>query len=136
MAGEKMADLNLSQEKIAAAEELLGISYTANEREQMLSNLEGQILSAKARRGLEINNDSPMASRFDPRLPHFNMPTEEGYIESVCNDKIPKSDEEIAFASVRQQASWIERGELTSRRLVEIYLNRIEKYSAFRCVGC
>ncbi len=125
-----MANLNLSQEKIAAAEELLGISYTANEREQMLSNLEGQILSAKARRGVAINNDSPMASRFDPRLPHFNMPTEEGYIESVCNDKIPKDDEEIAFASVRQQASWIERGELTSRRLVEIYLNRIEKYSA------
>ncbi|MGA0314966.1 MAG: amidase [Alphaproteobacteria bacterium] len=125
-----MADFNLSQEKIAAAEELLGISYTADEREQMLSNLEGQILSAKARRRVEINNDSPMASRFDPRLPHFIMPIEDGYIESECNDKIPQNDEEIAFASVRQQASWIERREITSRRLVEIYLDRIERYSA------
>jgi len=128
--GVKMAKLNLSQKKIAAAEELLGISYTSDEREQMLSNLEGQILSAKARRSVELNNDSPMASRFDPRLPHFSMPREDGYIESECNDKIPQSDEQIAFSSVRQQASWIERGEITSRRLVEIYLDRIDRYSA------
>ena len=125
-----MVEFNFSKEKIAVAEELLGISYTSDEREQMLSNLEGQILSAKARRSLEINNDSPMASRFDPRLPHFNMPTEEGYIESGCNDKIPTNDEQIAFASVRKQASWLQRGEITSRTLVEIYLDRIERYSA------
>jgi hypothetical protein len=59
---------------IESAERLVGIAYTAAEREQMIGNLEGQIASAIARRKFRFDNSMPTASRFDPRLPNFRMP--------------------------------------------------------------
>ena len=59
---------------IEGAERLVGVAYTAAEREQMVGNLEGQIASAIARRKLRFDNSMPTASRFDPRLPNFRMP--------------------------------------------------------------
>jgi hypothetical protein len=59
---------------IEGAERLVGVAYTAAEREQMVGNLEGQIASAIARRNLRFDNSMPTASRFDPRLPNFRMP--------------------------------------------------------------
>ena len=44
--------------------------------------------------------------------------------------RLPESDEEIAFAPVARLSQWLARGELTSRRLTEIYLARIEDYGA------
>ena len=59
---------------IEGAERLMGVAYTAAEREQMAGNLEGQIASALARRKVRLDNSMPTASRFDPRLPNFRMP--------------------------------------------------------------
>lgn len=39
---------------IAAAERLMGVEYSAAERQQMLDNLEGQIASAVARRAVAM----------------------------------------------------------------------------------
>ena len=61
-------------ETIAAAETLLGVRYTAAERQLMVGNLAGQIESARARRALTLANSVPMAARFDPRLPGFPAP--------------------------------------------------------------
>ncbi|MGB0635222.1 MAG: amidase [Paracoccaceae bacterium] len=113
---------------ILSAEKLLGISYSKAEREQMVENLEGQILSAKVRRGVTLNNESPMASKFDPRLPGFQMPSGSDVKIRIKRKPIPKKDEDIAFASVVDQGNWIKYGLITSRRLTEIYLRRIKKY--------
>ncbi len=40
---------------------------------------------------------------------------------------LPSTDDDIAFASVSQQSRWIESRLLTSERLTNIYLNRIER---------
>mgnify|MGYP006987900580 CR=1 FL=1 len=45
-----MAKHTLTLEDIEGAERLVGVSYTPQERQQMLENLEGQIASARARR--------------------------------------------------------------------------------------
>jgi Asp-tRNA(Asn)/Glu-tRNA(Gln) amidotransferase A subunit family amidase len=42
---------------------------------------------------------------------------------------LPQDDSDIAFASVGQLSSWIVSGALTSRRLTEIYLSRIERFA-------
>ena len=65
-------------EDIEGAERIFGASYTLQERQQMLDNLEGQIASARLRRTVRLDNDEPMATRFDPRLPNFTMPAPEG----------------------------------------------------------
>ena len=113
---------------ILSAEKLLGISYSKAEREQMVENLEGQILSAKIRRGVILTNESPMASKFDPRLPGFQMPSGSHVKTTVKRKPIPKTDEDIAFASILDQGNWIKRGLITSRRLTEIYLDRIKRF--------
>jgi Asp-tRNA(Asn)/Glu-tRNA(Gln) amidotransferase A subunit family amidase len=48
---------------------------------------------------------------------------------------LPANDADIAFASVTQLSRWIELRKLTSERLTQIYLRRIEQFdSKLRCV--
>jgi len=123
-----MTTESLSLEDIEGAERLAGVSYTPQERQQMLDNLEGQINSARMRRAVHLGNDEPMATRFDPRLPTFAMPAPAGPLRFSEPDKadLPGDDEDIAYAPVTQLSSWLRQGRLTSRRLTEIYLARIE----------
>ncbi len=117
----------LTQADIAAAEKLMGVEYTPDERAQMLDNLEGQLLSAKARRDMPLDNATPMACRFDPRLPGFAMPHGRDTMRlSAPEAGTPGPDEDIAFAPVTDLAHWIATGQITARRLTEIYLARIE----------
>ena len=115
---------------ITSAEKLLGITYSNSEREQMVQNLEGQILSAKLRRGMELDNKIPMASKFDPRLPGFQMPSSRSVKARENSIKLPKKEEDIAFSNVGEQGTWIKNGLITSRKLTQIYLDRIEKLNS------
>ncbi|MEW9920103.1 amidase [Marimonas sp. MJW-29] len=117
----------ITEADIAAAEKLLAIAYTAQERAQMVGNLQGQIDSAVARRKVDLPNTVPMSLRFDPRLPGFEMPTADGVTGSRPDAPLPESDEDIAFASLPQLSGWIASGALSSRRLTEIYLDRIAR---------
>ena len=94
----------------------------------MINDLEDQIISAKTRRNRIFDNNVPMASKFDPRLPGFEMPNLTGLKISEKTYKCPSSDEDIAFASVAAQGHWIKTKQITSRRLTEIYLDRINKF--------
>ncbi len=125
-----MSERDITIETIEAAETLMGVSYTLAERKLMLDNLEGQIEAARARRALVLDNDLPMASRFDPRLPGFSgFPPQKPLRPSNADPgPLPERDEDIAFAPVTRLAQWLARGALTSRRLTEIYLARIEDY--------
>jgi Asp-tRNA(Asn)/Glu-tRNA(Gln) amidotransferase A subunit family amidase len=116
----------LTLETITAAEAMMGVSYSAAERQMMLDNLEGQIALAVQRRGLPLANDVPMAMRFDPRLPGFVMPQgADLLILSQVIDPLPAKDADVGFASVLQQGHWIRTGVLTSERLTRIYLDRM-----------
>ncbi|MGI4797563.1 MAG: amidase [Janthinobacterium lividum] len=118
----------VTTESIAAAEDLLGVSYTPAERAQMVGNLEGQIASAVARRRAPLANDMPMASRFDPRLPTTPLPGAQVPVRySTVDAPCPSDEEAIAFAPLTHLSAWIRTGTLSSRRLTEIYLSRVER---------
>ena len=123
-----MSEHALSVGDIEAAERLLGIVYTARERQQMVGNLDGQTASARLRRAVPLTNAMPMASRFDPRLPGFKLPAAVGppRFSEPGSAPLPSSDVDIAFAPLTQLSAWIASGVLTSRRLAGIYLARIE----------
>ena len=123
-----MSKLNITTDMIAAAEQILGIAYTPAERTLMLDNLDGQIEAAQARRKLIFPNDLPPASRFDPRLPGAPPPPPQQPMVRSPRDAgpLPGSDEDIAFAPVTDLSRWIESGEIASRRLTDIYLDRVE----------
>jgi Asp-tRNA(Asn)/Glu-tRNA(Gln) amidotransferase A subunit family amidase len=116
----------ITLETIAAAEAVVGVRYSPEERQLMLDNLEGQIASALARRSVSMPNHVPMAMRFDPRLPGFAMPHgADALTLSTVTAPLPKSDEDIAYAPVTHLSAWIRSGALTSRRLTQMYLDRI-----------
>jgi Asp-tRNA(Asn)/Glu-tRNA(Gln) amidotransferase A subunit family amidase len=118
--------MTITPDTIAAAETLLGITYTPEERAQMIGNLEGQIASARASRALRHDNAVPMACTFDPRLPGFAMSHGADRLTlSPVTAPVPADDADIAFAPVTHLAHWIATGALTSTRLTRIYLDRI-----------
>ncbi len=122
-----MADFK--PETIAAAEDILGVRYSEAERMLMCGNLAPQIENARRRRKLVFANSLAPATRFDPRLPGFRTPVPQRPL--VWRDRVPvslaQSQEDIAFAPVSVLAGWIRSGELTSRRLTGIYLDRIDR---------
>ncbi len=121
-----MTQPEITLDTIAAAERLMGVDYSPAERQQMLDNLEGQITSALLRRAVPLANAVPMALRFDPRLPGFSMPHGADRLTlSAVAAPLPAGDEDIAFAPVTHLSAWIKSGVLTSRRLTQIYLDRI-----------
>ncbi|MFO7857108.1 MAG: amidase [Paracoccaceae bacterium] len=124
-----MADRGIDAETIAAAERVMGVEYTPEERAAMLDNLEGQIAAAAARRATPFPNDLPTASRFDPRLAGFAPPPapRPGGRAPMRAGPCPTEEADLAFATVAELSQWIERGELTSARITEVYLSRIER---------
>ena len=118
----------ISLADIEGAERLLGLAYTATERAQMLDNLDGQRELATARRGVTLDNSTPMASRFDPRLPGFAMPHGADALRySEVVRKLPDDEEDIAFAPLTDLSHWVQSGQITSLALTEIYLGRIAR---------
>lgn len=124
-----MDKIAISPETIEAAEALLGVSYTAQER-GLMGNIGDQVKLALRSRSLDLPNDAPTATRFDPRLPGFRMPDGSGVtLQPRQHEKLPDDDEDIAFAPVTSLGAWIAGGQLTSRRLTEIYLDRIAAFN-------
>ena len=123
-----MSDKTISLSDIEAAENLLGIEYSQGERELMVDNLEDLIASAQARRNVIFPNALPPATTFDPRLPTTRLPAAQKSISisKVDAGALPENDVDIAYSPVTQLSEWIRSGQITSRRLVEIYIDRIK----------
>jgi Asp-tRNA(Asn)/Glu-tRNA(Gln) amidotransferase A subunit family amidase len=70
------------------------------------------------------------ATRWEPN--QFAQSTEHGrnrFVRSKLEERaLPARDSEIAFASVTQLSRWIETRQLSSERLTQIYLKRLERY--------
>jgi len=138
-------DGRITERTLAEAEKLFGLHFTESERRLMLGGAfeaaeEGyfhrQLASLRRLRSQEMSNDLAPALKFDPRLPGTAYPEQGDAIELAPVDigPLPRDPAEIAFASVRHQARWLARGEMTSRGLTEIYLDRIRRHAdALKC---
>ncbi|MGX6647536.1 amidase [Maricaulaceae bacterium MS644] len=121
----------VTRETFACAEPLLGVSYTADEREQMLAGIEAWIGRAERLRAVEKPNALAPALTFDPRLPGGAYEMAGGGVTGLGRaPRLPSDAADIAFAPVWMQAQWLERGVLSSLELTEIYLARIAAYES------
>jgi Asp-tRNA(Asn)/Glu-tRNA(Gln) amidotransferase A subunit family amidase len=70
------------------------------------------------------------ATRWDPILPgQKSGPAQDRFVRSsVDPGPLPAGDEDIAFATVTQLSRWIETRKLTSERLTNIYLKRLQQF--------
>ncbi len=122
-----MTDKIPTETHIAAAESVLGISYTQHERGQMLEALALQISRARALREFGMDFNVHPASRFDPRLSGFTMPTANGVTPPPVLRALPDSNEDIAHAPLVELSHWVRTRQITAHRLTSIYLERIQR---------
>ena len=110
----------------------MGVSFTPAELAQLLDGIEAQIDQARARRAVRLDNAVPMALRFDPRpLGWAGRAQHDRQVWSgVEGGPPPDRGEDIAFATLPQLSAWIRSRALTSRRLTDIYLERIARHAA------
>lgn len=87
---------------------------------------------------LALESTLPPATTWNPSLPGIptGMPAADRFERSTDRHlPLPASDEAIAYAPVTQLSRWIEARQLTSERLTQIYLNRIDRFDPkLRCV--
>ena len=133
-------DNRITERTLAEAEKLFGLQFTETERRQILGGpvevaedgfFAEQLESLNILRSQEIPISLAPAMKFDPRLPGVSYPEQANvvnlYPEEIAT--VPDDAESIAFASVKQQARWMTTGQITSRELTEIYLERIERHA-------
>lgn len=132
-------DERITERTLAEAEKLFGLSFSADERQQILGGafeeaedgfFARQLASLEKRRAQDIPNSVAPATSFDPRLPGIDYGSQSNSLSLFPEEiaAIPGDAEDIAFASVKQQARWMTTGQISSRELTEIYLQRIETY--------
>ena len=124
------APVGVTEQTFAEAEKLHGLEFTASERSLMLSSVNDQVEAAKQIRALKIPNDGPApANMFNPRLPQTKIPQSATFRRSAeTAPSIPRNATDIAYAPVTHLSHWISSRQITSRRLTEIYLERIGRY--------
>ena len=77
------------------------------------------------------------ATRWNPTLnPGQPSPARDAFVRSsTATLPLPASDADIAFAPVTQLSRWIQQKAISSERLTNIYLTRIEQFdSKLRCI--
>lgn len=116
---------------IDAAGELIGLQFTAAEKDSMLARLEYQLASIQTAREQSQPNSVPPALVFNP-LPRGYQPDTRQVSTTFGLDRafpLPKDAVDIAFSPVHRLAGWIRSGELSSEQLTRIYLERIKMHA-------
>jgi Asp-tRNA(Asn)/Glu-tRNA(Gln) amidotransferase A subunit family amidase len=123
----------VTPETFAEAEKLMQVTMTAAERQQAADSWRTSLAPYLERRTgprkvLIKDMDAP-ATLWNPLLPGIPAPQlRDRFVRAKAeNTSLPASDDAIAFAPVTQLSRWIESRKLTSERLTNIYLSRIER---------
>ncbi|GJL95118.1 MAG: amidase [Hyphococcus sp.] len=121
----------ITERTIAEAEKLQGLNYTSAERAMMLGDLEAKLEQITALRSIEMPNTLSPALLFDPKLPGKSVGSQKNILSLTTSNKLlPDNDRVIAFASIVDQGAWLRSGAITSARLTEIYLARINEFDS------
>ena len=124
----------VSSSTFAEAEKLAQVPMSATERDMAAASwrrtMAPQLERRVGPRKVALNAQIAPATRWNPRLPgERSGPTRDQFVRSDSDSSpLPSSDPDIAFAPVTQLSRWIERRMLTSERLTNIYVKRIEQF--------
>jgi Asp-tRNA(Asn)/Glu-tRNA(Gln) amidotransferase A subunit family amidase len=115
------------------AEKLMQVTLTAAERQQAADSWRALMAPYLERRTgprkVTIAPTDPPATLWNPAMPGVPLSTAgDRFVRSNGdNAPLPAADADIAFAPVTRLSRWIESKKLTSERLTNIYLSRIER---------
>jgi Asp-tRNA(Asn)/Glu-tRNA(Gln) amidotransferase A subunit family amidase len=132
----------ISAATLRDAERLVQVEMTNKDLEQAAGNWRMQIAPLYERRvgprKVALGEADAPATVWNPSLPGImrGMPDSDHFDRSPdLHVPLPSDERAIAYAPVTQLSRWIESKAITSVRLTEIYLRRLEKYNTqLRCV--
>lgn len=131
----------VSPATFAEAEKLVQIEMKERDLQQAASSWRANMASLYERRTgprkVSLESSTAPATKWDPMLPGISTaPQTDRFVRSQTDPgPLPSQEDDIAFASVAQLSRWIESRKLTSQRLTEIYLQRLEKFDpTLHCV--
>jgi Asp-tRNA(Asn)/Glu-tRNA(Gln) amidotransferase A subunit family amidase len=123
----------VSPATFAEAEKLMQVTMTDAERQQAADTWRTSLAQYLERRTgprkVAIDPADAPATLWNPMLPGIAAAnSRDRFVRSKPdNPPLPSSDEAIAFSPVTQLSRWIESRQLTSERLTNIYLDRINR---------
>ena len=124
----------VSPHTFAEAEKLVQVEMTAKDRAQAAGNWQQSLASVYERRTgprkVLLDDSIAPATVWNPTLPGtMSGPAKDVFsIRSAHAPALPASDDDIAFAPVSWLSEWIKSRQLTSERLANIYLKRLETF--------
>ncbi|HYV24386.1 MAG TPA: amidase family protein [Pyrinomonadaceae bacterium] len=124
----------VSPQTFAEAEKLMQVMMTPAERQQAADTWRTSLAQYLERRTgprkVAIKDTEVPATLWNPMLPGIPaLSIRDQFVRSKATvAPLPSNDDDIAFAPVTQLSRWIESRKLTSERLTNIYLRRIERF--------
>jgi len=125
----------------AAAEKLVRVKMSDSDLKQAAGSWRVAMASLYERRTgpkkMPLEESVAPASRWNPRIAGVRQPElQRNFVRFESSaEALPQRDEDIAFASVAQLSRWIEQRQLTSQRLTQIYLERLQRFDPrLKCV--
>lgn len=124
----------VAAQTFAEAEKLARVEMTDAERRMAADSWRRSMAPMLERRTgprkVALEPELAPASRWNPVLPGMSAgPQRDRFVRSTGDPgPLPASDDEIAFGPVTRLSRWIEQRRLTSERLTNIYLARIERF--------
>ncbi len=127
--GEGGGEVLSSPDLLAAAEQVMGVQYTAEERALLLQSLDEQLDLVRKRREVELPFDLAPAVTFDPLFPGAIVDEVRRGMRWAPppRGKLPRDEADIAFAPIGHLHQWLRSRKLTSAALTDIYLGRLER---------
>jgi Asp-tRNA(Asn)/Glu-tRNA(Gln) amidotransferase A subunit family amidase len=127
---QKQQENEITAEMIEAAEKIIGIELTAEERIEVIKAIKQMKKSINMLRERNIADDVPPSMVFNPVPPGTEFPKEKKE-PKFSQVKIKKfsSIESLGHCSVLELAKLIETGKVTSTALTKMFLARLKKYN-------
>ncbi len=128
----------ISPDEIAAAETLLGLTFSPAQREQMLEILNGRREQYDGIRAAELDNSVPLSLNFSVKASDpVPSAVPRSYAMSAQPPVTRPADlEDAAFLPVTQLAELIRSRQVTSLELTDMYLKRLKRYDpVLECVA-
>jgi Asp-tRNA(Asn)/Glu-tRNA(Gln) amidotransferase A subunit family amidase len=131
-------DYGITAETIAAAEKIIGIEFTDDERQQMLNYTNTRAGWYERLRETKLGNSVAPAFKFDPRLlesDYVGVNSQPVIMSDIGEIERPANLENVAFWPLTHLAQLVKTKQVTSVELTEMYMARLKHFNKWlECV--
>jgi len=128
--------LPVTEEDLARAEKVIGLSFTDADRKTMLKDVADNLKSYETIREFGLENSVTPAVHFNPLLPGMTVaPESDRFRPARVRTKLPEKETELVFLPVTHLSYLLRTRQIRSLDLTKLYLERLKKYDkVLHCV--